>query len=116
MSVADNIKRVLDGIGEACLRAGRDAGDVRLMAVSKFHPAELAEEAAKAGVTLFGALKGVGFKFQGANVLGIVLSPQLLDMLPYFATILALVIITRRKKKEYQAPASLGTAYFREER
>jgi simple sugar transport system permease protein len=65
---------------------------------------------------LFGALKGIGFKFQGANVLGIVLSPQLLDMLPYFATILALVIITRRKKKEYQAPASLGTAYFREER
>lgn len=54
MSVADNVRRVLDGIGEACLRAGRDAGDVRLMAVSKFHPAELAEEAVKAGLTLFG--------------------------------------------------------------
>jgi pyridoxal phosphate enzyme (YggS family) len=54
MGVADNVNRVRDAIGEACLRAGRDAGDVRLMAVSKFHPAELAEEALKAGVTLFG--------------------------------------------------------------
>jgi simple sugar transport system permease protein len=37
-------------------------------------------------------------------------------MLPYVATIAVLIIITRRKKKEYQAPAGLGTAYFREER
>jgi simple sugar transport system permease protein len=69
---------------------------------------------------LFGALKGVGFKFQNINlvILGkrIIFSPQLLDMLPYFATILVLIFITRRKKKEYQAPAGLGTAYFREER
>jgi simple sugar transport system permease protein len=69
---------------------------------------------------LFGALKGVGFKFQNIDlsVFGrkIIFSPQLLDMLPYFATILVLIIITRRKKKEYQAPAGLGTAYFREER
>jgi simple sugar transport system permease protein len=69
---------------------------------------------------LFGALKGVGFKFQNIDfsVFGrkIVFSPQLLDMLPYFATILVLIIITRRKKKEYQAPAGLGTPYFREER
>ncbi|MDR1587171.1 MAG: ABC transporter permease [Treponema sp.] len=69
---------------------------------------------------LFGALKGVGFKFQNIDlsVFGrkIVFYPQLLDMLPYFATIAVLLIITRRKKKEYQAPAGLGTAYFREER
>jgi simple sugar transport system permease protein len=37
-------------------------------------------------------------------------------MLPYFATILVLVFITGRKKKEYQAPAGLGAPYFREER
>ncbi|MDR1618404.1 MAG: ABC transporter permease, partial [Treponema sp.] len=69
---------------------------------------------------LFGALKGLGFKFQNIDLSlfgrKIVFSPQLLDMLPYFATILVLIIITRRKKKEYQAPAGLGTAYFREER
>jgi simple sugar transport system permease protein len=69
---------------------------------------------------LFGALKGVGFKFQNLDlsILGkqIVFSPQLLDMLPYLATILVLIFITYRKKREYQAPAGLGTAYFREER
>ena len=69
---------------------------------------------------LFGALRGVGFRFQNIN-LGIagsriVFHPQLLDMIPYIATIAVLIVITRRKKKEYQAPASLGTAYFREER
>ena len=69
---------------------------------------------------LFGALRGVGFKFQniGLSIFGkrIFFYPQLLDMLPYFATIVVLVIITRRKQKEYQAPAGLGTPYFREER
>ena len=69
---------------------------------------------------LFGALRGVGFKFQNIDLIlfgkDIVFYPQLLDMLPYFATIAVLLIITRRKKKEYQAPAGLGTPYFREER
>ena len=44
------------------------------------------------------------------------ISPQLLDMIPYIATILVLILITLRKKKEYQAPAGLGNPYFREER
>ncbi|MCL2472116.1 MAG: ABC transporter permease [Treponema sp.] len=69
---------------------------------------------------LFGALRGVGFRFQNIDlsIAGnrIIFYPQLLDMIPYIATIVVLVIITRRKKKEYQAPGSLGTPYFREER
>jgi len=69
---------------------------------------------------LFGALRGVSFRFQNIDlsIAGkrIIFYPQLLDMIPYIATIVVLVIITRRKKKEYQAPGSLGTAYFREER
>jgi simple sugar transport system permease protein len=69
---------------------------------------------------LFGALRGVGFKFQNIDLsiagTRVVFYPQLLDMLPYAATIAALLIITRRKKKEYQAPAALGSPYFREER
>jgi simple sugar transport system permease protein len=69
---------------------------------------------------LFGALKGVGFKFQNIDVSlfgkRIVFYPQLLDMLPYLATILVLVLITRKKQKKYQPPAGLGTPYFREER
>ncbi len=68
----------------------------------------------------FGALKGVGFKMQNidVSVFGhkIVFSPQLLDMIPYIATIIVLVLITFRKKKEYQAPAGLSVPYFREER
>ena len=69
---------------------------------------------------IFGALKGIGFKFQNINlvILGkkIVFYPQLLYMIPYIATILVLLLITLRKKKEYQAPAGLGNPYFREER
>jgi simple sugar transport system permease protein len=60
---------------------------------------------------VFGALKGVGFKFQNAG-----LHPKLLDMIPYIATILVLVLITFRKKKEHQPPAKLGVSWFREER
>lgn len=69
---------------------------------------------------LFGALRGVGFKFQNIHlsIFGkrIIFYPQILDMLPFIATIVVLLIITRRKQKEYQAPAGLGTPYFREER
>jgi simple sugar transport system permease protein len=36
-------------------------------------------------------------------------------MLPYLATILVLIFITRRKRKKYQSPAALGLPYFREE-
>lgn len=68
----------------------------------------------------FGALKGIGFKFQNIDwtLFGkkVVLSPQLLDMIPYLATIIVLVLITLRKKKEYQSPQGLGNPYFREER
>lgn len=58
----------------------------------------------------FGALKGIGFKFQ------MFINTQLLDMIPYIATIVVLVLTSLRKKKEYQAPESLSVPYFREER
>jgi simple sugar transport system permease protein len=68
----------------------------------------------------FGALKGIGFKFQNADLSlfgnKIQFSAQLLDMIPYIATIIVLVFITRRKKKEHQSPKGLGVPYFREER
>jgi simple sugar transport system permease protein len=67
---------------------------------------------------LFGALRGVGFKFQNIDISifgrRIVFYPQLLDMIPYIATIVVLLLITGRKRRE--APAGLGTPYFREER
>lgn len=40
----------------------------------------------------------------------------LFEMLPYVVTILVLVITSIRDRKENQPPASLGLAYFREER
>lgn len=43
-------------------------------------------------------------------------SQEIFKMLPYIVTIIVLVVISTRKKKENQPPASLGTAYFREER
>lgn len=72
------------------------------------------------GAYLFGALRGVGFKMQSIQISfmgkNIVPSSQLLDMLPYIATILVLVMITKHKKKEHQPPLHLGNPYFREER
>lgn len=67
---------------------------------------------------LFGILRGIGFKMQNVAIAGtdIKIPTQLLDMLPYIATILVLVFMTLRKKKENQSPAALGNAYFREER
>ena len=37
-------------------------------------------------------------------------------MIPYIVTIIVLVMVSVRKKKENQGPAALGLSYFREER
>ena len=41
---------------------------------------------------------------------------ELYKMLPYLVTILVLIMVSLRKKREDQPPAHLGLAYFREER
>ncbi len=41
---------------------------------------------------------------------------EIFKMLPYVFTILVLIMTSMKKKKENQPPASLGLAYFREER
>ena len=41
---------------------------------------------------------------------------EIIKMLPYLVTIVVLVSISARKKKEHQPPQSLGLTYFREER
>jgi simple sugar transport system permease protein len=38
------------------------------------------------------------------------------DMTPYLVTILILIVMSIKNKKENQPPASLGLSYFREER
>lgn len=41
---------------------------------------------------------------------------ELIKMLPYLVTVIVLVVISLRKKRENQPPASLGLSYFREDR
>jgi simple sugar transport system permease protein len=53
------------------------------------------------------------------NLLGISISTYAIDlvqMIPYVVTIVVLIVVSLRKKRENQPPASLGIAYFREER
>ncbi|MGN0524359.1 MAG: ABC transporter permease [Eubacterium sp.] len=40
----------------------------------------------------------------------------IIQMLPYVVTIIVLIMVSTRKKKENQGPAALGLSYFREER
>ena len=40
----------------------------------------------------------------------------IIQMLPYVMTIVVLIVVSMRKKRENQPPASLGLSYFREER
>lgn len=54
MPIAENIIRVEEQIDAACHRANRPRKSVRLMAVSKTHPAESILEAYAAGIRLFG--------------------------------------------------------------
>jgi len=54
MSIADNLESVREKVAAAERRAGRAAGSVRLMAVSKFNPAESVLEAIASGQLLFG--------------------------------------------------------------
>ncbi|MFY9748797.1 MAG: YggS family pyridoxal phosphate-dependent enzyme [Acidobacteriaceae bacterium] len=53
-SLAERLAHIEERIAAACHRAGRSPREVRLMGVSKMHPAETLAEAARAGLTLFG--------------------------------------------------------------
>lgn len=50
------------------------------------------------------------------QLLNIKISTDLAQMLPYIITILVLIVVNLRKRKENQGPASIGLPYFREER
>ena len=54
MNIKENFEEVRSRIREAERRAGRSEGSVKLMAVSKFHPAETVIAAYEAGQRLFG--------------------------------------------------------------
>ncbi|MBP3627374.1 MAG: ABC transporter permease [Clostridia bacterium] len=64
------------------------------------------------GSIVFGALYIASSYITGVSFA----NKELFKMLPYAVTIVVLVITSIRDKKENQPPASLGLAYFREER
>lgn len=69
------------------------------------------------GAYLFGMLYWL-YQFL-PSLLGVTAASYMTDlvqMLPYVVTIVVLIVVSLHKKKENQPPASLGVAYFREER
>lgn len=68
MTFAERLAAIEDRIAAACRRAQRSRGDVRLMAVSKLHPAEAIVEAVSAGVTLFGENRVQEFETKRARL------------------------------------------------
>lgn len=64
------------------------------------------------GAYLFGVLYWMYFYIENLTRS----SQEIFKMLPYVVTILVLIFISMRKKKENQGPASLGLSYFREDR
>ena len=64
------------------------------------------------GSYLFGILFWLYFYIPGLTRS----SQELFKMLPYLVTIIVLIIVSMRRKRENQPPASLGLPYFREER
>jgi len=53
------------------------------------------------------------------NIMNVVIpnyAMDLVQMLPYVVTIIVLIVVSLRNKKEDQPPAALGLSYFREER
>lgn len=68
------------------------------------------------GAYLFGMLRGAGITLQNVSILGVTVSAQILEMVPYIMTIVVLVVLTSKKSNTNNAPQSLGQSYFREER
>lgn len=71
----------------------------------------------KPGIGIFGSIIFGGLYIVYNYIPGLDMRTQeLIKMLPYVVTIVVLIIVSARKKRENQPPASLGLSYFREER
>jgi len=58
----DTIKKVEQKIEQACIRSGRNRNEVKLVAVSKTHPAQLIHEAYETGLRTFGESRAQEFR------------------------------------------------------
>ena len=71
----------------------------------------------KPGIGILGSILFGGLFIVHNYIPNLAVSTQeIFKMLPYAVTILVLVIVSMRKKRENQPPAHLGLSYFREER
>jgi len=86
------------------MTAGRGWIALALVVFASWLPFRLA-----AGAYLFGAVTILGFHAQG---MGVKIASQFLSMLPYLATVLVLVVISRNLRKlRANTPASLGKPF-----
>lgn len=88
--------------------AGRGWIAVALVIFASWNPIK-----AFIGAFLFGGLSILGFRLQS---MGIHISQYWVDMLPYAATIVIIILSARKNRRENQPPADLSNPYFREER
>ena len=95
-------------IWQADVVVGRGWIAVALVIFASWNPAK-----AFVGSFLFGALSILGFRLQSA---GFSISQYLVDMFPYAATIVIVIISTHKNRKEDLPPKALSVPYFREER
>ena len=65
------------------------------------------------GAYIFGGLDIIGFRLQAYDI---AISQYIIDMFPYIATIVVIIISATRNNKEKQPPKGLSVPYFREER
>jgi hypothetical protein len=68
MPIVENITRIRQRMAEAALRAGRQPGEIALMAVSKTMPADRIREAFEAGQRLFGENRVQEFQAKHAEL------------------------------------------------
>ena len=64
--IAENIARIEERIQAACMRSGRSRNEIRLMAVSKTHPAEAIAAGYAAGLREFGENRVQEFQAEAA--------------------------------------------------
>jgi hypothetical protein len=67
-ALAENLERLEEQIAAACRKAGRQRGEVELMAVAKTYPAATVAEAAALGITLFGENRVQEFAAKAAEL------------------------------------------------
>ena len=95
-------------IWQADVVVGRGWIAVALVIFASWNPTK-----AFLGSFLFGALSILGFRLQS---MGFSISQYLVDMFPYAATIVIVIVSTHKNRKEDLPPANLSVPYFREER